>query len=89
LPGGGASTSLRFAIVDLTDEQILERLLALNRQRIVDEKPATKRQPRGSRAKTGDEFVSAPDDFPALIEKAAPPIFEAQCIGFLGGAPIH
>jgi type II restriction/modification system DNA methylase subunit YeeA len=43
--------------VDLTDEQILERLLALNQQRIVDEKPATKKQPRGSRAKTGDEFV--------------------------------
>jgi type II restriction/modification system DNA methylase subunit YeeA len=43
--------------VDLTDEQILERLLALNRQRIVDEKPATKKQPRGSRAKTDEEFV--------------------------------
>jgi type II restriction/modification system DNA methylase subunit YeeA len=43
--------------VDLTDEQILERLLALNQQRIVDEKPATKRQPRGSRAKTDEEFV--------------------------------
>jgi len=43
--------------VDLTDEQILERLLALNQQRIVDEKPATKKQPRGSRAKTDEEFV--------------------------------
>jgi type II restriction/modification system DNA methylase subunit YeeA len=43
--------------VDLTDEQILERLLALNQQRIVDEKPATKKQPRVSRAKTDEEFV--------------------------------
>jgi type II restriction/modification system DNA methylase subunit YeeA len=43
--------------VDLTDEQILERLLALNQQRIVDEKSATKKQSRVSRAKTGDEFV--------------------------------
>jgi type II restriction/modification system DNA methylase subunit YeeA len=43
--------------VDLTDEQILERLLALNQQRIVDEKPATKKQPRTSRAKTDEEFV--------------------------------
>ncbi len=43
--------------VDLSDEQILERLLALNQQRIVDEKPATKKQPRGSRAKTDEEFV--------------------------------
>jgi type II restriction/modification system DNA methylase subunit YeeA len=43
--------------VDLTDEQILERLLALNQQRAVDEKPATKKQPRGSRAKTDEEFV--------------------------------
>jgi type II restriction/modification system DNA methylase subunit YeeA len=43
--------------VDLTDEQILERLLALNQQRIVDEKPATKKQLRVSRAKTDEEFV--------------------------------
>jgi hypothetical protein len=43
--------------VDLTDEQILERLLALNQQRIVDQKPATKKQPRVSRAKTDEEFV--------------------------------
>jgi hypothetical protein len=43
--------------VDLTDEQILERLLALNQQRVVDEKPATKKQPRVSRAKTDEEFV--------------------------------
>ena len=43
--------------VDLTDEQILERLLALNQRRIVDEKPATKKQPRVSRAKTDEEFV--------------------------------
>jgi type II restriction/modification system DNA methylase subunit YeeA len=43
--------------VDLTDEQIVERLLALNQQRTVNEEPATKKQPRGSRAKTGDEFV--------------------------------
>jgi type II restriction/modification system DNA methylase subunit YeeA len=43
--------------VDLTDEQILERLLALNQQRAVDEKPATKKQPRVSRAKTDEEFV--------------------------------
>ena len=41
----------------LTDEQILERLLALNQQRSADEKPATRKQPRGSRARTGDEFV--------------------------------
>jgi hypothetical protein len=43
--------------VDLTDEQILERLLAFNQHRFADQKPATKKQPRGSRAKTGDEFV--------------------------------
>jgi hypothetical protein len=43
--------------VDLTDEQILERLLALNQQRAVDEKPAIKKQPRVSRAKTDEEFV--------------------------------
>jgi hypothetical protein len=43
--------------VDLTDEQILERLLALNQQRIVDEKPATRKQPRVSRTKTDEEFV--------------------------------
>jgi len=43
--------------VDLSDERILERLLALNQQRIVDEKTATKKQPRGSRAKTDEEFV--------------------------------
>lgn len=43
--------------VDLTDEQILDRLLALNQQRIADEKPATKKQPRVSRAKTDEEFV--------------------------------
>jgi MmeI, C-terminal domain len=43
--------------VDLTDEQILERLLALNQQRAADEKPATKKQPRVSRAKTDEEFV--------------------------------
>ncbi len=41
--------------VDLTDEQILERLLALNQQRIADEK--AKKQPRVSRAKTEEEFV--------------------------------
>jgi type II restriction/modification system DNA methylase subunit YeeA len=39
--------------VDLTDEQILERLLALNQQRVADEKPATKTQ----RARTEEEFV--------------------------------
>jgi type II restriction/modification system DNA methylase subunit YeeA len=43
--------------VDLTDEQILERLLVLNQQRIGDEKPATKKQPRVSRAKTDEELV--------------------------------
>jgi type II restriction/modification system DNA methylase subunit YeeA len=43
--------------VDLTDEQILERLLALNQQRVLAEKPATKKQPRVSRAKTDEEFV--------------------------------
>jgi hypothetical protein len=43
--------------VDLTNEQILERLLALNQQRAADEKPATKKQPRVSRAKTNEEFV--------------------------------
>lgn len=43
--------------VDLTDEQILERLLALNQQRAVDEKLATREQPRVSRAKTDEEFV--------------------------------
>jgi type II restriction/modification system DNA methylase subunit YeeA len=43
--------------VDLTDEQILERLLALNQQRAADQKPATKKQPRVSRAKTDEEFV--------------------------------
>jgi type II restriction/modification system DNA methylase subunit YeeA len=43
--------------VDLTNEQILERLLALNQQRAADEKPATKKQPRVSRAKTDEEFV--------------------------------
>jgi hypothetical protein len=43
--------------IDLADEQILDRLLALNQQRIADEKPATKKQPRVSRAKTDDEFV--------------------------------
>jgi type II restriction/modification system DNA methylase subunit YeeA len=43
--------------VDLTDEQILERLLALNQQCIVDRKPATKKHPRVSRAKTDEEFV--------------------------------
>jgi MmeI, target recognition domain len=43
--------------VDLTDEQILERLLALNQQRATDEKPATKKQLRVSRARTEEEFV--------------------------------
>jgi type II restriction/modification system DNA methylase subunit YeeA len=43
--------------VDLTDEQILEHLLALNQQRIVDEKAGTKKLPRGSRTKTDEEFV--------------------------------
>ncbi len=43
--------------VDLTDEQILERLLALNQQRILAEKRATKKQLRVSRAKTDEEFV--------------------------------
>jgi hypothetical protein len=43
--------------VDLTDEQILERLLALNQQRAADEKPATKKQLRVSRAKTEEEIV--------------------------------
>jgi hypothetical protein len=43
--------------VDLTDEQILERLLALNQQRAADEEPATKKQLRVSRAKTDEEFV--------------------------------
>jgi type II restriction/modification system DNA methylase subunit YeeA len=43
--------------VDLTDEQILERLLALNQQRAVAEKPATKKQPQVSRAKTAEELV--------------------------------
>jgi hypothetical protein len=46
-----------FCFLYLTDEQILERLLALNRQRIVDEKPTPKKQPRVSRAKTDEEFV--------------------------------
>jgi hypothetical protein len=43
--------------VDLTDEQILERLLALNQQRAADEEPARKKQPRVSRAKTDEELV--------------------------------
>jgi type II restriction/modification system DNA methylase subunit YeeA len=43
--------------VDLSDEQVLERLLALNQQRIVNDKPAIKKQPRVSRAKTDEELV--------------------------------
>ena len=43
--------------VDLTDEQILERLLALNQQRVLAEKRATKKQLRVSRVKTDEEFV--------------------------------
>jgi len=43
--------------VDLTNEQILERLLALNQQRIAGEKPVTMKQSRVSRAKTDEEFV--------------------------------
>ena len=45
--------------VDLTDEQILERLLALNQQRARSENEARETRPtkRVSRAKTADEFV--------------------------------
>ncbi len=43
--------------VDLSDEQILERLLALNRQRAADEKSALKKQPPTSRAKIEEELV--------------------------------
>ena len=43
--------------INLTDEQILERLLALNQQRAADEKRATKKPPRVSRAKTDEELV--------------------------------
>ena len=43
--------------VDLTDDQILERLLARNQQRAGDEKPPNKKQPRVSRPKTDEEFV--------------------------------
>ena len=43
--------------IDLADEQILDRLLALNQQRVVDEKSATKKHPTVSRAKTDEEFV--------------------------------
>lgn len=41
-----------------------------------------------ARRQTKNSYEPA-DDFPALIEKAAPPVFEAQCIRFLGGAPTH
>ncbi len=43
--------------VDLTDEQILERLLALNQQRASDEKSVPKKRPRTSREKTQEELV--------------------------------
>jgi hypothetical protein len=46
--------------VDLTDEQILERLLALNLERSADESETTKKsgaQKRTSRVKTADEII--------------------------------
>ena len=43
--------------VDLTADQILERLLALNRERAADEKSAPKKPPRTSRAKLEEELV--------------------------------
>jgi type II restriction/modification system DNA methylase subunit YeeA len=43
--------------LDLTDDQILERLLALNRQRFAEEKSAPKKPPRTSRAKLEEELV--------------------------------
>ena len=43
--------------VDLTDEQILEKLLALNQQRAAEEKSARKKPRRTSRAKSEEEFV--------------------------------
>ncbi len=44
---------------DLTDEQILERLLALNLQRAAEEKkkPIELAKPRASRSKQADEMI--------------------------------
>ena len=44
--------------VDLTDEQILEKLLALNLERATSEKKSTGApKKRSSRAKSAEEFV--------------------------------
>ncbi len=46
------------ATVDLTDEQILERLLALNLERAAEEaKAAKQKKPKAQRAKSADEMV--------------------------------
>jgi len=52
---------LRRAIVDLTDEQILERLLALNQERAAKEASAQTplAKNRSSRQKTEDELVQS------------------------------
>ena len=43
---------------DLTDEQVLERLLALNLERAAEEAKAAKaRKPRASREKTDEEML--------------------------------
>ena len=43
---------------DLTDEQILERLLALNLERAAEEAKAAKlKKPKGSREKQSDEMI--------------------------------
>jgi hypothetical protein len=43
---------------DLTDEQILEKLLALNLKRADDEARAARiKKPKASREKTGDEMI--------------------------------
>jgi hypothetical protein len=53
-------------ICHASDEECRYRGVALNLQRIVDEKPATKKQPRGSRAKA-DEKSYEPTDKLALL----------------------
>jgi hypothetical protein len=46
------------ATVDLTDEQILERLLALNLERAAEEAKAAKvKKPKSSRGKREDEMI--------------------------------
>ena len=43
--------------VDLTDEQVLERLLALNQQHAAEKKSTPEKRLRASRAKTEEELV--------------------------------